>query len=142
MKRILIIGGVALCCTGAISLLVMYCWIRGDIKANIELAQQKYGGGPEDALIGFLMDESNSKNDQTHIAVWTLGQLESKKALPILKELYRDDPKGITCFERHHYMICQYELYKAIKAIEQGQLFSYPKLKNCIVHFLILCAIA
>ena len=130
MKRILTVAGISLGCIGIISLLVMYIWIRGDIVANIELAQTKYAGGPEDALIAFLMDEENSKIDQTHIAVWTLGQLESQKALPVLKDLYQNDPKGTICSERHELMICQYELYRAIRSIENGQFFSYPRLKN------------
>jgi hypothetical protein len=67
--------------------------------------------------------------DRIHIATWTLGQIKSEKALPTLKELYRDDPIGETCYGHHDTMLCQYEIYKAIQAIEHRQVFKYPGLK-------------
>lgn len=130
MKRFIIVAVISIFFLGLSALLVLHFWISGDVKANIELVQKKYGGTPEEALIAYLQDDTNSKADQTHIAVWTLGQLESEMALPVLNELYKNDPKGETCFEHHHSMICQYELHKAIKSIEKGQLFSYSKFKK------------
>ncbi len=57
-------------------------------------------GTAEDALIACMMDENISPEGRTQEAIWTLGQIRSKKALPLLKELYRDDPKGKTCYAR------------------------------------------
>ena len=129
MRRVLIILGVSIFCIAIIGLTVLNFWIKGDVKANIEYVQGKYGGTPEDALIAFLKDDKNSTTDKTHISIWTLGQIESEKALPILKDYYKNDPKGNTCYGKHDYMLCQHELYKAIRTIEKGKLFSYASLK-------------
>ena len=99
------------------------------VKDNIELAVQKYPGSPEDALISYLLDENNTPHERSQIAVWTLGQIQSEKALPLLKSLYNDDPEGKTCKGHHDAMLCQRELYNAIKTIEKGSLFSYADLK-------------
>jgi len=118
MKRFLLISGIgvtALIITGSSTL---YIWIGSSVKENIAFAQARYPGAAEDALLALLQDDDALTNDKTHIAVWTLGQIKSEKALPLLKELYRDDPEGETCFGKHNEMICQYEIYKALEAIE------------------------
>jgi hypothetical protein len=107
----------------------LFFWIKQDVLNNIELAEQKYHAHGEEALISFLEDERNSYYDRTHLAVWTLGKIRSEKALPVLKRYYLNDPKGRSCKGMHHEKICQYELYKAIKAIENGTLLSYASLK-------------
>ena len=104
-------------------------FFSGYVKDNIGVAVQKYPGPPEDALIAFLLDDNNSFNDRSHIAIWTLGQLQSEKALPILESLYKNDPEGITCKGHHDSMLCQRELYNAITTIEKGSLFSYRYLQ-------------
>ena len=81
-------------------------------------------------MISFLLDENNSAYDRTHTAIWTLGRIRSEKALPILYEYYRDDPEGRTCYGRHETELCQYEIRKAIVAIEKvGWWFSHERLK-------------
>ncbi len=112
---------VALLVAGVLS---MSIWIRSDVKKNISIAQQKYPGTAEEALISFLQDNSNSYNDRTHVAIWTLGMLKSEKALPVLKSYYKDDPKGLTCHGHHNQMLCQYGLYKAIVQIEGKWMYS------------------
>ena len=107
----------------------MYIWIGHDVKDNINIAKQQYPGSAEDALISFLMDEKNSTYDRTHTAIWTLGQIRSEKALPILYEHYKNDPEGKTCYGRHNAELCQYEIHKAIVAIERGWWFSHARLK-------------
>ena len=62
--------------------------------------------------------------------ILTLGQVRSQKALPFLMELYRDDPEGGSCYGRHEELLCQYEIHKAIEAIEKGSLFSYARLNK------------
>jgi hypothetical protein len=129
MKKILIIisAGIilVLCC----STFAIHTWIGHDIKENIYIAEQKYPGTAEDALISFLLDEDNSTYDRTHVAIWTLGQIRSEKALPVLYEYYKNDPEGKTCYGRHDSVLCQYEIHKAIVAIERGRLFSHARLK-------------
>jgi hypothetical protein len=130
MKKIIIIAGSVLVTVFLIGIATLYFGIRIFVNKNIELAQKKYPGNAEDALISFMMDESNSFNDRTHKAIWTLGVIKSQKALPFLKSLYKDDPEGKTCYKNHSSMLCQYEIYKAISTIETGRLFTYEKYKK------------
>jgi hypothetical protein len=118
MKRIIILIAAGLLILVAGGLLTIHIMIGQDVKENISLAQNKYPVNPEDALISYLLDEDNSMEIRTHLAIWTLGQIKSEKALPILKEYYRDDPKGHTCYGKHDSMVCQYEIHKALNAIE------------------------
>ena len=102
-------------------------WIGQSVKQHIALAQYRYAGTAEDALMALLLDETNSPQDRTHIAVWTLGQIRSEKALTCLHDLYKDDPKGVSCKGRHDEVLCQYELFKAIRAIERYRPFSHAR---------------
>ena len=100
----------------------LYSWIGYDVRGNIKQAQAKYPGNAEEALIAFMLDESNSEYDRTHIAIWTLGQIKSEKAVPVLKQLYKNDPEGKTCKGHHNEVLCQYEIYKALNATEANWL--------------------
>ena len=109
---------------------ILRIWIGGAVKEHVAAAKSLYPGTAEEALIAMLQDESISANDKTNIVIWTLGQLHSDKALPLLKELYRDDPDGTSCYGKHSVEICQYELHKAIESIEGNQLISFAKLNK------------
>lgn len=80
-------------------------------------------------MIAFLQDNNNTPHDKSHIAIWTLGQIRSEKAMPILKELYLNDPEGNTCKGRHHQVLCQREIYKAMHAAEVNWLPLHGRLK-------------
>lgn len=105
-------------------------WIGKDCRENIEKAKSLYPGDAEDALIAYLMDTRNSNYMRTHLAIWTLGQIRSEKALPVLKELYKNDPKGESCHGKHDSILCQYEIHKAIQAIEHWTPFTHQRLKG------------
>lgn len=105
----------------------MRIWIGHSIKENITIAEKQYSGNAEDALIAYLNDTTNSPDDRSHIAIWTLGQMRSEKALPYLKELYNNDPEGRTCRGRHDMVLCQYEIHKAMVSIEHGWLGAKQK---------------
>jgi len=130
MKRLFIIGLAAFALLAIVGLSCLYLWIGRAVKSNIEVAQTKYGGNPEDALISYLLDDSNSLRNRTHLAIWTLGQIRSEKAHDILIGLYKNDPEGNTCYRNHDHFLCQYELHKAILATERRQLFSYASLNT------------
>lgn len=130
MKKTILFIGLGIILLFAVGLAAIHLWIGSSVKDHIELAQDRYGGNPEDALIAYLLDdENNSFENRTHTAIWTLGQIRSEKALPILKEHYKDDPDGDTCYGKHDSMFCQYELHKAIVAIEKKQFFNHERLK-------------
>ena len=130
MKRKLVIIGIVIICILAGGLSTLHILMGFSIKQNIKLAQQKYPGTVEDALISYMMDENISAEGRTHEAIWTLGQVRSEKALPYLKDLYRNDPKGKTCYGKHDQMLCQYEIHKAIVAIERRSLISFARLNK------------
>ncbi len=116
MKKIILIFGGSLITLLLLGYVAIYIWIDIAVKNNIEVAKDKYSGKAEDALIAYLLDTSNSPRNRSHIAIWTLGQIHSEKAIPILNGFYKNDPKGETCKGRHNSVLCQYEIYKALNA--------------------------
>jgi hypothetical protein len=106
-------------------ILVMRIWIGQGIRERINIAKQQYSGIAEDALIAYLSDSTHSPRERSDVAVWTLGQIKSQKALPILKRLYKNDPEGKTC--HHNTELCQYEIHKAIVSIESNWLGAKEK---------------
>lgn len=108
----------------------LYLWGDFALRQNIKTAKEKYGGNTEDALIAYLPDESNSPRDRSHIAINTLGQIKSEKALPILKQLYKNDQEGKTCKGNHDKVLCQYEIYKALNAAEVNWLLLHAHLNR------------
>jgi len=118
MRRIIILTGAGLIFLFISAFAVLMLLIRHGEKERITTAQEKYQGTAEEALIAYLQDTTNSPRDRTDVAIWTLGQIRSQEALPILKELYHDDPEGKTCHGRHDSVLCQYGIFKAIRTIE------------------------
>jgi hypothetical protein len=122
IRKILIITGVSLILILLPVFIITYIQIGNAVKENIDLAKKMYPGTAEEALIAYLLDTTNSATDRTHIAIWTLGQIKSQKAIPVLTGLYQNDPEGRTCYGRHSYMLCQYEINKALHASEKNWL--------------------
>lgn len=120
MKRILIILGAGIAIVFICFVLIANLWIGNTVKKYIEIAEEKYPGTAEDALIAYLLDTTNSPRNRTHIAIWTLGQIQSEKAKPVLQELYKNDPEGKTCSGKHDSVLCQYEIYKALNAEKEN----------------------
>ncbi len=116
MKKIILILSGSLITLLLLGYVVMYIWIDIDVQNNINVVKERYPGKAEDALIAYLLDTTNSPVDRSHIAIWTLGQIHSEKAIPILNGFYKNDPKGKTCKGRHDSVLCQYEIYKALNA--------------------------
>ncbi len=114
-KTILLVSGILLT-LALLGSVAMYIWIDVDVKKKIQIAKEKYDGKAEDALIAYLLDTTNSPFDRSHVAIWTLGQIHSEKAIPILTRLYENDPEGKTCKGRHDSVLCQREIYKALNA--------------------------
>jgi hypothetical protein len=116
MKRIIFILGSILLGLILLGFIAIYIWIDIDVKKNIETAKGLYPGKAEDALIAYLLDSTNTPQDRSSVAIWTLGQINSKKAIPVLEKLYKNDPEGKTCHGNHGSVLCQYEIYKALNA--------------------------
>lgn len=112
MKRTVVLAGTIMGALLICFILVMRIWIGQGIKERISTAKQQYSGIAEEALISYLEDTTHSPRERTDVAVWTLGQIRSQKALPILKKLYTGQPCD------HNTGLCQYEIHKAIVSIE------------------------
>lgn len=111
--------------------LTVHIWVRSSVLSHIEMAKKEYGGSAEDALISLMLDETKPPLYRTHNAVWTLGQIQSKRSLPELYKLYLFEYEpGVSCRNHHDKLICQYELDKAINAIENGRLISFAGLNK------------
>lgn len=130
MRRVIIITGASLAILMVCAFVVIMISINHGVKERISIAQEKYPGNAEDALLAYLADSDNSPRDRTDVAIWTLGQIQSQKALPVLKELYNSDPEGETCHGRHDSVLCQYGIYKAIRAIESNWWPLHPGLNK------------
>ena len=128
--RITISAGLLLLVLLFSGMMGLSAWIGKDCKENILKAKTQYSGTAEQALIAFLEDTENSVYDRTHVAIWTLGQIRSEKALPLLKDLYQNDPDGESCYGKHDSLLCQRELFKAIEAIEHWSPFTHQRLRG------------
>jgi len=111
IKKVLVYG-ILICFT---FLLIFYIWacfsIRSGIKRISAEAIQQYPGDRVEALISYVKSEDHSLRKR-NLAVWALGQIGDKCALPVLNQFYTGGP----CDHGHY--LCQGELQKAIKLCE------------------------
>jgi hypothetical protein len=111
LKRTFFLTGIILALLFVGTMTTFQILIGNGIEENISIAKKEYPGKADDALLAYLADSTKSPQDRTEIAVWTLGQIRSRKALPVLKSLYKND-KGMN--------FSQYEIHKAIVNIESN----------------------
>ena len=111
IKRVLVYGTV-ICFA---FLFIFYLWacfvIRSGVKKISAEATQQYPGDRVEALVAYVKSEDHSLR-QRNLAVWALGQIGDKRALPVLNQFYT----GAPCDHDHY--LCQGELKKAIKLCE------------------------
>ena len=88
--------------------------IGGGIHSYSQRAQSMFPGERVEALIAMVDHRDCSLKDRNH-AVWALGQLAEKRALPVLQKYYT----GAKC--DHERFICQYELRKALNLAAKGR---------------------
>jgi hypothetical protein len=91
-------------------------WIGSDVKSQCKQAKSEYQGDCVTALISLLKDENRSFKSRNS-AIWALGQIGNKQALPVLQSFYTDNipPK-----ESLNDTISRYELKKAINLAGGG----------------------
>lgn len=130
MKKIIYIVSGSLLTLILLGFIALYIWIDLDVQKNIAIAKKNYPGIAEDALIAYLQDTTNSPDNRTHVAVWTLGMIHSEKALPILKDMYKGDSEGVLCKGNHDKVVCQYGISKAIRAIESNGFMYHTRLNK------------
>lgn len=87
--------------------------IGAGVKRYSQNAQEQFHGDRVAALSAMVECPSCDLRDRNH-AVWALGQLADRRALPVLEKYYT----GEKC--DHLHKICQYELKKALRLVRMG----------------------
>ena len=96
-----------------VSYVIVCLYIGAHVKSMSAEAMREYPGDRVEAVIAYVESESHSLKER-NMAVWALGYLGEKRALPVLKRHLT----GESC--EHDKYLCQGELAKAIKKCEGG----------------------
>ena len=96
-----------------VSYVLVCLYIGAHAKSVYAEAMREYPGDRVEAVISYVESESHSLKKRSK-AVWALGYLGDKRALPVLKKHFT----GTSC--EHDKYPCQWELEKAIKKCEGG----------------------
>lgn len=106
-----------ICISIFILFFVISCsWIGFEVKNQCQIAINKYGKDCVESLI-MTLDNNNEAFKTRNDAVWALGQMGDRRALPTLKKYYTGK---IPNREPLNKTISQYELKKAIKLVAGG----------------------
>ena len=95
----------------AVLLLLLQGYIRLSVLATSDSAVERFGGDRISGLAA-MVNCSECRLKDRDMAVWALGELRDRRALPVLRAHY----KGGKC--NHSSELCQYNLGKAILKIE------------------------
>ncbi len=117
MRKLIIICVLSALILGMAGMLQIY----GGVKDSCLKAQDKYHENCTDSLMLFVQSEEESFTDR-NTAIWALGQLADRKALPVLKSMYTGNIPNKEPYDKG---ISQYELKKAIKWCETGNATSW-----------------
>jgi len=96
--------------------IIICAWIGYEVKDLCQEAKREYSGECVESLTYLLGDESKGFRERND-AVWTLGQLGDRRALPVLQSYYTG---VIPEREPLDKSISQYELKKAINLVSGG----------------------
>ncbi len=103
-----------------ITTLVIYAlgcrMIYSSVKKYADEARAIYGGETVPALIALLEDES-APFEKRNSAIWALGQIGDKRALPVLKK-YDTDEQQKPPYDSTKYIV-QYSVEKAIRQLNE-----------------------
>jgi len=97
-------------------LVISLAWIGFDVKTQCQDARREYGNDCADALTS-LLNDTNRGFRARNSAIWALGQLGDRRALPTLQRYYTGN---IPPREPLDEVISQYELKKAINLTSGG----------------------
>lgn len=95
--------------------------IYSKVKSTCLEAQKEYKLSCVDSLTKTVQSDNKTFREK-NTAIWTLGQLADKKALPILRNLYTGKDPWKESYDK---IINQYELKKAITWCEKGNITSW-----------------
>lgn len=104
---------------GAFSFFILFVasctWIEMYVEENCKEAVSVYGGECVVALSAEVTDEQASFHDRND-AVWSLGQIGDKRAIPVLESLQNGDETQT----KYNTQLSQYELEKAVRLLHSG----------------------
>lgn len=106
----------------SVTIFFLFWTIYHNVKANCLKAQREFG----DDCVNSLLQLANSEDKtfrERNSAIWALGQLADKEALLFLYELEKALPEQEKC--RSAQYLCKYEVQKAIKWCERGNITSW-----------------
>jgi len=120
LKRIIIILAIVVVFFIILSIIVSFHAIYTGVKRICVQAKDEFGQNCVQSLILYIKSGNHSEKDKTH-AVWALGQLADKNALPFLENLQQE----YACeSDQAKSQIC-YEIYKALKWCTHGNVTNW-----------------
>jgi len=116
IKKIVLIGIVAIFILGVLLFVIAGLWIGSDVRRYCKRARLIYGGDCVYALMEEVNDYSIPYRDRNH-AIWALGQIGDPKALPYITKFYTG---RIPQTENPDTALSQRELEKAVRLMQGG----------------------
>lgn len=102
-----------------ITLSLTFWKIYKGVKTICIKAKEEYHYNCTNSLISLIQSEDKSFKEKNS-AIWALGQIADSKTLPFLYRLREELPNQDKC--NHNNFLCKYEIQKAIKWCEKGNL--------------------
>lgn len=121
-KRKLLIVLITLLIVGLTFISYTFFVIYQGVKSNCLEAKSEFKKDCVDSLIEVVKSEDRPFRERNS-AVWALGQIADKKALPFLNELNNSVSKQERC--QLDQSLCQHEIQKAIKWCNEGNLTNW-----------------
>jgi len=122
LKKIILILVASVSIFAIILFFCSFMVIYQDVKDNCLEVQKEYGDDCVSSLIKLVQSENHTARSKNS-AIWSLGQLADKKALPFLYELDKSLLPQEKC-DLDKYL-CKYEVQKAIKWFQKGNITSW-----------------
>ena len=110
LKKVLVYGLLSCLVLGLIVFVSVCFSIRSGVKGMSAKATKEFPGDRVQALIAYVGSENHTLKKRNR-AVWALGQIGDKSALPVLESYYT----GGQC--DHDKLLCQRELRHAIHGL-------------------------
>jgi hypothetical protein len=110
-KKVLLVVGLVLLVGGILAVFGLKWIIDAEVNRLANHAVEHFQKDRIESLIALVMSDEFDIGQKDN-AIWALGILEDKRALPLLDSLYTGEPCD------HANEICQYEVKKAILKIK------------------------
>ncbi|MFH1832857.1 MAG: HEAT repeat domain-containing protein [Candidatus Levyibacteriota bacterium] len=120
-KKIILFSAASIFILALIFVIYTFSIIYHGVKTACLMAQNEYQEDCVDSLIKYVQSDEHSFKER-NTAIWALGQLADKRALPLLQSLYTGED---SVKEPLNKAISQYELKKAITWCEKGNVTSW-----------------